>query len=93
MVVLRGPPAVPHGVGWTSDERLLQFFSIDKPIPVELTISEHHGNMVSVGGAQFFICVDVHGAPPHTHFLADPSHDTRSLITQGAIDAGEEQDP
>lgn len=93
MVVLRGPPVVTHGSGWTAGERLLQFLGINKPIPVKFTIDEHHGNMVGVGGAQFVIRVDVDGAPPHPSVLAGPRNHTRGFITQGAIDAGEEEDP
>ena len=74
-------------------ERLLQLVGINKPIAVELTVGEHHGHMVGVGGTQISIGVDVDHSPAHPQILAGPSHHVSRLVTQCAVNTGEEEDP
>ncbi|MDO5735999.1 MAG: hypothetical protein Q4P15_05945 [Propionibacteriaceae bacterium] len=76
-----------------ANQRLFQLLRFNKPIPVELTIGEHHGNMVRVGGPQLFVGIDVEHAPTDTCILAGPGHHDSRFVTQGAILAGEEEDP
>ena len=92
-VVLRRPPVIPHGTARSVSERLLQLLGINKPIPVELTIGEHHGNMVRVGGAQVVVGIHVDCPPANTCLLAGPGHHHSRFITQSAMGAGEEEDP
>ena len=80
-------------MGLSAFERLLQLVGIYKPIAVELTVGEHHGNVVGVGSTQIGVGVDVDCPPAHPKILAGLGHNVSRLITQCASEAGEEEDP